>query len=292
MSISGLAFRTTDQGVNMEIKRRIKRRLNTVLRPMGYEIQRSQDSLSLPAVLRRLRERGVTLGGVIDIGASDGRWTRELLPFFPEAQYLLVDANPVHRQALEAFCARGSNLRFEIVAAADLPGEVYFDDSHAFIGIARHLPGEPELVRLPATTVDLLVRKHALPGPYLLKLDTHGFEGPILEGAAGCIAQCNLIFIESYNFDLGPETMRFPALCERLRALGFRPVDLVEPIHRPRDGALWQFDLVFEPQGTLMEMDEARDLYELFGMRRVRGQRDPRIDPLSPEELRRRIGQE
>jgi hypothetical protein len=40
-------------------------------------------------------------------------------------------------------------------------------------------------------TIDGLVRRNNLGGPYVLKLDTHGFEVPILEGAHAVLAEAS-----------------------------------------------------------------------------------------------------
>ena len=37
----------------------------------------------------------------------------------------------------------------------------------------------------------------------------------------------------------------FWELCSFMADHGFRPVDLVEVLHRPHDGTLWQMDLFF-----------------------------------------------
>jgi hypothetical protein len=100
-------------------------------------------------------------------------------------------------------------------------------------------------VRVPVTTIDAQVAQRQLKPPFLIKLDTHGFEVSILNGAQATLRQTNLLVIETYNFHLLPDSLRFHEMCSFMEARGFRPIDLVEPMHRERDQALWQFDLVF-----------------------------------------------
>lgn len=40
---------------------------------------------------------------------------------------------------------------------------------------------------VPATTIDLEVAERGLQAPFVIKLDTHGFELPILNGARGTL---------------------------------------------------------------------------------------------------------
>ena len=91
------------------------------------------------------------------------------------------------------------------------------------------------------------VARRSLSPPFLVKLDTHGFEVPILDGASRTLEETSLLVVEAYNFDLGPGALRFPDLCRLLEQRGFRCVDLADPMWRPRDGALWQLDLLFVP---------------------------------------------
>jgi hypothetical protein len=99
-------------------------------------------------------------------------------------------------------------------------------------------------------TVDGLVRKHSLAGPFLLKLDTHGFEVSIFEGATNTLADCAMLIVEAYNFTLCAGCLRFPELCAYLEARGFRCVDLFDILVRPRDQAFWQMDMVFIPASS------------------------------------------
>jgi hypothetical protein len=96
-------------------------------------------------------------------------------------------------------------------------------------------------------SVDTLVRQRNLGGPFLLKLDTHGFEVPILEGAHETLTQSSMLIIEAYNFTLRPGCLRFYELCPYLEARGFRCVDVFDVSVRPLDNAFWQMDMVFLP---------------------------------------------
>jgi hypothetical protein len=167
----------------------------------------SQGPANIHIVMRRRSLPSVQT--VIDVGASDGRWLREVMRYYPAARYLLIEAQERAQASPTAY------LKNNIV--------------------------------VPMETVDGLVRKHGLSGPFLLKLDTHGFEVAIFEGAVETLANCTMLIVEAYNFTLCPGCLRFHELCAYLEEHGFRCVDVFDTMVRPRDQAFWQMDMVFIP---------------------------------------------
>lgn len=198
----------------------------------------------MKAALHRTLGRDLPVRTVIDVGASNGVWTRLARRFLPEASYLLVEANSVHRPELQAYVASVSDTRYELVAAGAEDGAVYFDASDPLGGAASQEYQEGFL-ELPVRSIDSLVREHRLEPPYMLKLDTHGFEVPIFEGARHTLAQTNLIVVEVYNFRIQENSLLFHEMCDFLKEKGFRPIDLCDPLFRTYDNALWQMDLFF-----------------------------------------------
>lgn len=201
--------------------------------------------LSLESSLFRLKENALlAVNSVIDVGASDGSWTARLLPFCPAAGYLLVEANRIHEKDLRQFCTEHRNCSFVLAAASDTEGDVYFEAEQKLGGKASHNPvGAAEKIR--ATTLDAEVAKLKLRPPFLVKLDTHGFETAIFRGAQSVLAQTNVVIVEAYNFNISEESLTFWDMCRHMESSGFRPFDFVSPMHRPWDGALWQCDIVF-----------------------------------------------
>jgi FkbM family methyltransferase len=202
------------------------------------------DAVSLTGALARARQWSLGIQTVIDIGASDGRWTEACHPYFPQADYFLVEAQLAHARSLDALSRRMPRIKYIVAAAGDSQGSIFFDASDLLGGIASHTP-IPHSIEVPMTTIDAQVAAHKLQPPFLLKLDTHGFEIPILEGARESLAQTHLIVIEVYNFNFVSHNLRFHEMCLYLEGHGFRCVDLCDVLHRPTDGALWQFDLFF-----------------------------------------------
>jgi FkbM family methyltransferase len=206
----------------------------------------SDASVNLHTVMHRRRPEHIET--VIDIGASDGRWSQGMMKYYPSARYLLIEAQrTTHEPMLRKFQAGHKNVICEMCAAGNRSGDINFDASDPFGGQASPSQYAKDNVVVPMETVDGLVRKHSLKGPFLLKLDTHGFEVPIFEGAVDTLANCAMLIVEAYNFTLCPGCLRFHELCTYLEQRGFRCVDMFDMMVRPKDQALWQMDMVFLP---------------------------------------------
>ena len=202
--------------------------------------------VSTEAALARIAARGLEIGTVIDVGASDGRWSVQALPLWRHARFHLVEANPAHEGKLKRLCARRSAFSYSLAAAGPADGTVEFDAGNPFGGRAAPQCAA-KLTVVPQRSLASIVAERHLASPFLIKLDTHGYELPILEGAAPLLPDTNLFVIEAYNFPIRADGVRFHELCDLMAARGFNVIDLSEPMWRSRDGAFWQLDLFFVP---------------------------------------------
>jgi len=195
--------------------------------------------------LKWLAAQRVEVRTVLDVGASDGRWSALCMEFYPQADYVLFEPQPVHAPRLAAF--RASVTQNVLVVTAAVGGTVSrarFDATDPFGGVLAH-SGNAGNMDVEVTTLDHCIREHSLNGPFLVKLDTHGIEKSILDNASDVLASASVLIIEAYNLRITDEALTFWELCTFLESRGFRPIDLVDVMHRVHDGCLWQMDVVF-----------------------------------------------
>ena len=196
--------------------------------------------------LHRIAGRGLNIATVIDVGASDGHWAVEARPVWPDAHFHLVEAFEHWRPSLEKACAENAGFSYALAAAGEKDGQVWFENDPAapYGGVASSEGGNGKW-KVPQISLSEEVCRHGLKGPFAIKLDTHGFELPILVGAEGILPQTNLVIIEVYVFNIASQSLIFHEICQWMAERGFRPIDMAAPLWRPHDNALWQFDLFF-----------------------------------------------
>jgi FkbM family methyltransferase len=228
----------------MGLKTAIRRLANR----FGYDIQRTGPTLEIPyfqQALNRWKSFPFHFESVIDVGASDGRWSLKFKTAFPAKRHLLIDANQTHEAVLQKICTANPSWFYKRCAVGKNDGVYYFDDSDPFGGHLSEISLGPNYKPCPVSTLDTLANEFNLPSPIFIKLDTHGVEIPILDGATRCLSESVALAIEVYNLEVGAPAVPFWDLCGYLRQRGFRPLDLWDVLYRPKDKALWQFDLLF-----------------------------------------------
>jgi FkbM family methyltransferase len=222
--------------------------LNRVFRLRGMELRPKetwQNDSSMDAALARAARITPHIETVVDVGAAAGTWTTRALRHFPRAAYLLIEPLAEREPELTALKQQNSAVEFALAAAGEAPGEVTLNVSSDLDGSGIYGRSTRKDRRVPMTTIDGEIASRQLRAPYFIKLDSHGYERPILNGARQTLENTALLMIEAYNFVVSPGSLRFHELCSWLETLGFRPSDLLEPVRRAHDGLLWQMDLVF-----------------------------------------------
>ena len=234
------------------MKQKLVRTLKAFINRLGYHIDKiDRNSLTMAGGLER-SSKHVSPKSFIDVGASDGRWTELAMQFFPNSYYILIEAQEGHRKSLEHFQSKNKKTSICIAAAGDSEGEIYFDASDLHAGLASKEKLATNCITVPVTTIDIQVERNKLEPPFCIKLDTHGFEIPILEGAKKTLMKADLLIIEVYNFqivqndeDASQNSLRFYELCLYLDRKGFYCADLVDIMRRKKDDMLWQMDMFF-----------------------------------------------
>jgi len=227
------------------MKERLKALAKRLLHPIVSRVWDNPHArFTMPEAMRRMVAHGFPVRSVIDLGASDGRWSVETMKYFPEAHFLGVDPLIEREAALMATKASHPNFDYIIAAAGRANTEVSLTVSEDLDGSTVGGRGANQR-KVAGVTLDTLLASRKVDGPYLLKFDTHGFEEEILLGATKTLQNTTVIIMEVYNFKISGYTLRFHEICALLETLGFRCYDIANPLLRTYDQSLWQMDMIF-----------------------------------------------
>lgn len=224
---------------------------NKLLRPFSLKLDQrivnpENNKFKMDSMIDRFVQRGLPVQVVVDIGASDGKWSIASMKHLPNASFLAIEPLKERKDKLLTTKRRLNNFDYALCVAGDIDGEkVQLNVTEDLDGstVEGSNPGTPRTCTV--RTVDSLLTEKNLPGPYLLKFDTHGHEIPILSGCKSTLMNTNAIIMETYNFQLTSSSLRFHEMCSYLEQLGFRPVDIADPLLRAYDQAFWQIDILF-----------------------------------------------
>lgn len=208
---------------------------------------RSPSKLS---ALSTIRQRGVPIKTILDVGVLDG--TPELIQAFPDLTHVLFEPVREFNDRIHERYAGVSHVLAN-VAVSNTTGSTALAVTSAIAGvdithssmIESGVAGPWTEREVPMTTLDDFLTDADFAEPYLLKIDIDGHELRVLEGAARSLQHCSVVMIETPVHEL---TKRVSVL-ERA---GFFLFDFVEPCYY--DDALWQYD-------TLMIRADLRETY-------------------------------
>jgi FkbM family methyltransferase len=222
---------------------RLRRLLNKTIHSLGFEIARKGWEAG------RLR-KDFRIATLIDIGVGVGRGTPELYAAFPEARLLLVDASPVSwpvmdkilqfREGHAAKMAAGSAQGLlDFYSYPDAPGV------SSFLKRAEHAQFRCETVKIQIETLDMIVARSGLPGPYGIKIDVEGFELEVLRGASDTLKSTQFVLFESQIESIDPKPYTQAEIFGVLEAAGFELYDIVWVAYEHATRRTRQADLLF-----------------------------------------------
>lgn len=200
-------------------------------------------------VYRRLAARGFRPGGLIDIGAFRGGWTRMARDIFSDPPALMVEPQGKLIPSLQEFAAteRGVSLAHALLAA-DAGRDVAFNEMGTGSSMFAEASDAPRTVhRMTTTTLDA-VAADALPDAreLFLKIDVQGAELEVLRGGTATLARAALVQLETALLPYNAGAPLLPEVTAWMAERGWLPIE-VSGFSRPR-GELAQIDLLFAPE--------------------------------------------
>lgn len=206
---------------------------------------------TMEGLLRTMRANGFQPGGMIDIGANVGDWSRMARSVFPAVPLVMVDGNPEMAAPLRATVdALGSHVGVvSALLGPDVRSDVPFHVVGTGSGVLPELTTFSRDVRhLPMTTLDQVVEgmtQAAVAAPLLMKLDVQGFELEVLRGGARTLGMAEVVILETSVLPYNEGAPTFEDVVAFMRTAGFSVADFCGQFRRETDHALYQTDVAF-----------------------------------------------
>jgi len=204
-------------------------------------------AITLASRLHNLRRAGFRPNEIIDAGAFRGDWTRVAQAVFPEARFLLIEPQSDCGEALREMILPDGKVRLAQTLLGKEKGEVRFliDGTNSRVLPGEWSPGPGARVETyPVARLQEVAKKEGFEKPDFIKLDLQGHELEALAAAGDLFGSCEVFMVEVSWLQIG----EVPLMQDVMRSFTdkrYRPYDICGHNYRPKDGALWQSDIVF-----------------------------------------------
>jgi FkbM family methyltransferase len=204
-----------------------------------------------------LRNVGFSPASIIDIGASNGEWTRRCLPIFPAANYKLYEPLyshlPDYKEGLDKLTAAHPNVSLRKIALADKSGTADFYLTPNSVGSSLLPLADAKKIQIELSTLD---NEFSAAGDSLdiLKMDTQGGELRILQGGKSVVRRSRVVVVESWLYPgYGPPTPLAHQIIDELSKYDFRVFAIGGPYSDPQN-VLYALDLYFGSADVLAQL--------------------------------------
>jgi FkbM family methyltransferase len=192
--------------------------------------------------LSRLKNKGIKIDVVYDIGARYGRWSKGASKIFPHAKFYLFEASDKCKSTLmtqsfpffiETLSSKIKNVTFY---EKNTPGDSYLKDKSI---IYKNSAG----ITKKTSTITSLIDQKKLPAPDFMKIDTQGSEIDILKGSGKYLKKVKLLYLECPVININHGAPDINEYLTFTKKAGFIPLDFCEKhIH---NNVLLQVDILF-----------------------------------------------
>lgn len=204
--------------------------------------------------LTRWRDQGFRPRVIYDIGAHSGAWAEMCQVLFGPDECVLFEPQP-DLQIEAGKRQRRLGARWRILpfglGARNEKQTLYVTENGAASSMLAPVQGSVPKdwgtaavaqKEVEVLSLDSAFAQHQLPRPDLVKIDVQGYEGQVIDGGRGVLAQAERLIVEVSLRPIYQGQALLPAILQILSQCGFELEDMNEAC-REWSGQLWQTDL-------------------------------------------------
>ena len=142
---------------------------------------------------RRLKENGIKLNNIIDVGCYKGSWTSKVKLIYPDANYYLIDPNNIYEEKLKTL----GTFYQEVVGQQEEKREFNFSENE-LEETGNSLYEENSNIQFNKKTIMVKPLKDIVPDQIydLIKMDVQGAELEIMEGSLELFQKTKFVQLE------------------------------------------------------------------------------------------------
>jgi FkbM family methyltransferase len=210
-----------------------------------------QGNVSMFLHISQLKKRGFIPTYILDIGAFEGEWTKEISTLFPSAHIVMFEAQPSKKEILEKvseqyphteYCISllGNEKRQQVSFYEFGTGSSIYEENKPAFKPEFHLDMEvfdtvmQERVKTKPTSSDII----------FAKLDVQGAELDVLKGMHHIVPQIEVVLLEVSLTEYNKGAPQFAEIVSYMDSIGFCVYDFCEE-KRTDMLQLFQFDMFF-----------------------------------------------
>jgi FkbM family methyltransferase len=195
-----------------------------------------------------LRNKGFNPKTIIDCGAYVGRWTEMARKIFPDAAFLMLEANPAKERRLkEVKEAAPATTRYAIavIGAESRPSVKFYQMESGSSVFEEQSAVSRNVIESPMRTLDEIVLEKNLSDVQFIKLDVQGYELEILKGASKSLETTLAVLMEVSFLQYNKGAPLFAEVIPFMNERGFVVYDIGSLVRWQGDDSLLQADLLF-----------------------------------------------
>ena len=211
--------------------------------------RRVKEHLGVPSFhwsLQNLKKKNFNPSFILDIGAYEGNWTKDVLEVFPTAKILMIEAQKNKEAFLAGIKKMHPNTDYAISLLSSQDGlKKIFRENETASQIIDIQETEHPHFTLKTQALDSLLQQQKFPYPDFMKLDVQGHEMEVLNGATKSLAHAEICLLEVSLLNLGDNNPLLAEMISFMDVNHFQAYDISQFMRRPFDNTLYQLDLFF-----------------------------------------------
>jgi FkbM family methyltransferase len=227
---------------------RLKGAVKKAASRVGIDLKIKRDPLAF------LRRRGIRT--VLDIGANEGQFAREVRTTLPAAMIYSFEPLPGPIAKMRALMGGDSNFEAFQLALGDKNGFAEFEENDfsaasSLLPVAtKSIEAWPETAERRKTTVEVQTLDSWAVGrrieqPYLVKLDVQGYENKVIEAGSTVIRNAAVVISEVSFVELYERQALFDVINSMMVGLNFRLHGMIGNGYEPATGEILSADAIF-----------------------------------------------